>query len=86
MLISIIKLKNDIRINIFGYEGRQLFPIYISKEKFENQMNLLSITEGENRHYVLIKDFNKFMYNQTKHKERKYFVCIACNAFHQKIC
>ena len=22
---------------------------------------------------VLIKDFNKFMYNQTKHKERKHF-------------
>jgi len=28
-------------------------------------------------HYVLIKDFNKFMYNQTKHKERKHF-CLYC--------
>ena len=40
-------------------------------------MNLLLITEGKNKHYVLIKDFNKFMYNQTKHKERKYF-CMYC--------
>ena len=40
-------------------------------------MNLLLITENENKHYVLIKDFNKFMYNQTKHKERKHF-CMHC--------
>ena len=58
----------------------QPYPIYISKEKFEDQMNLLLITEGENRHYVLIKDFNKFMCNQTKHKERKnfYMYCLQC--------
>ena len=62
---------------MFGYEKIQLLPIYISKEKFENQMNLLLITEGKNRHYILIKDFNKFMYNQTKHKERKHF-CMHC--------
>ena len=29
------------------------------------------------KHYVLIKDFNKFMYNQTKHRERKIF-CMYC--------
>ena len=40
-------------------------------------MELLLITEGENNHYVLIKDFNKFMYNQTKHEHRKYF-CMYC--------
>ena len=40
-------------------------------------MNLLLITENQNKNYVLIKDFNKFMYNQTKHKERKHF-CMYC--------
>ena len=33
--------------------------------------------KDKNKHYVLIKDFNKFMYNQTKHKERKHF-CMYC--------
>ena len=56
---------------MFGYEEKQQYPIYISSEKFEDQMNLLLITNGENRHYVLIKDFNKLMYNQTKSKEKK---------------
>ena len=40
-------------------------------------MNLLLITKDENKHYILIKDFNKFMYNQNKHKERKHF-CMHC--------
>ena len=40
-------------------------------------MNLSLITKDENKHYVLIKDFNKFMYNHTKHKERKHF-CMFC--------
>ena len=38
---------------------------------------LLLITEGGNKHYVLIKDFNKFMFNQTKHEHRKHF-CMYC--------
>lgn len=36
-------------------------------------MKLLLITEVENKHYILIKDFNKFMCNQTKHEHRKHF-------------
>ena len=69
--------QNNIRINVFGYEKGQPFPIHISKETFEDQMNFLLITEDEKKHYVPIKDFNAFMYNQSKHKERKHF-CIYC--------
>ena len=72
-----IEKNNEININVFGYEEKQKYPIYVSKEKYEDCMNLLLITENENKHYVLIKDFNKFMYNQTKHKERKHF-CMHC--------
>ena len=66
-----VEKQNSIRINVFGYEDGQPFPIHISKETFEDQMNLLLITKDEKNHYVLIKDFNAFMYNQSKHKERK---------------
>ena len=72
-----VEKQNNIRINVFGYEKEQPFPIHISKETFEDQMNLLLITEDEKKHYVLIKDFNAFMYNQSKHKERKHF-CMYC--------
>ena len=69
--------QNSIRINVFGYEKRQPFPIHISEEKFEDQMNLLLITKDEKKHYVLIKDFSAFMYNQSKHKKKKHF-CMFC--------
>ena len=72
-----VEKQNSIRINVFGYEDGQPFPINISKETFEDQMNLLLITKDEKKHYVLIKDFNAFMYNQSKHKERKHF-CMYC--------
>ena len=72
-----IEKQNEININVFGYEDKQPYPIYVSKEKNEDHMNLLLITENENKHYVLIKDFNKFMYHQTKHNERKHF-CMYC--------
>ena len=75
--INKIEKQNNISINLFGYEEKQKFPIYISKEKYQDHMELLLITEGENKHYVLIKDFNKFMFNQTKHEHKKYF-CMYC--------
>ena len=60
--------KIDININVLGYEEKQEYPIYVSKEKYKDHMNLLLIIENEK---------NKFMYNQTKHKERKHF-CMYC--------
>ena len=40
-----VEKQNSIRINVFGYENGQPFPIYISKETFKDQMNLLLITK-----------------------------------------
>ena len=65
-----IETQKSIRINVLGYEKGQPFPIHISKETFKDQMNLLLITKDEKRHYFLIKDFNKFMYNQSKQREK----------------
>ena len=72
-----IEKQNNINVNVFSYEEKQAFPIYVSKEKFEDKMNLLLITEDENKHYVLMKDFNRFMYHKTKHQHRKHF-CMYC--------
>ena len=71
------KEQHQIKINVFGYEERQPYQIHISKETFEDQMNLLLITEDEKKHYALIRDFNRFMYNQSKHQHSKHF-CLSC--------
>ena len=72
-----IEKQNEININVFGYENKQPYPIYVSKEKYDDHMNLLYITENENKRYVLIKDFNAFMHSQTKSHQRKHF-CMYC--------
>ena len=82
---SKIEKENNIRINVFGYENKQKFPIYVSKEQFDKTLNLLFITEGNNKHYVLIKDFNEFMRNQTKHNEKKKtFMHVLSPVFHDR--
>ena len=72
-----IEKQNNIRVNLFGYENKQKFPIHISEEKFEKEFNLLLITNEETKHCALIKDINKFMYDQTKHKDKTHF-CMHC--------
>ena len=73
-----IEKQNEININVFGYENKQPYPIHVSKEKYDRQMNLLLITENENKHYILIKDFDRFMFNQTKHEHKKKHFCMNC--------
>ena len=52
-------MKNNICINVFGYENRLPFPIYISNQKFENSMDLLLVINENESHYVYIKDFDR---------------------------
>ena len=44
-----IEKQNEIRINVFGYENKQPYPIYVSKEKYDIQINLLLITENDKK-------------------------------------
>ena len=75
--INKIEKQNNIRINLFGYEEKQKFPIYISQEKFQDHLELLLINKDKKNHYVLVKNFNKFMFDQTKHNCKKHF-CMYC--------
>ena len=72
-----IEVRNSINVNFFGYEDKQLYPIFVSKGSNEKAFNLLLITEGVKKQYVLITYFNSLMYNKTKRRERKHF-CMHC--------
>ena len=39
------------------------------------------IGTGEKKYYVLIKDFNTFMYDHTLHRGRKHFCCYCLQVF-----
>ena len=62
-----IEKQNSINVNVFGYEEKQPFPIYLSKEESNKDvLNLLLITDNDKQHYVYIKNFNRFMHVPTK--------------------
>ena len=48
-------------------------------------MDLLLVIEGDKSHYVYIKDFDKFMFNKTKNKNKKYFCKSCLQCFSSKI-
>ena len=75
-----IEVKNNICINVFGYENRSVFPIYISNKKFKDSMDLLLLIDNDKLHYVYINDFNRFMFHKTKNKNKKWFCksCLQC--------
>ena len=68
---SKIETKNNIRINVFCYENKLNFPVYVSDQKFENSIDLLLVIDENNLHYVYIKEFDRLMFYKTKYKKQK---------------
>ena len=78
--INKIEVKNNICINVFGYENRLVFPIYVSDQKFEDSIDLLLLIDNDKSHYLYIKGFDRFMFHKTKNKNKKRFCrsCLQC--------
>ena len=78
--LSKIEVKNNIGINVFGYEDELVFPIYVSDKKFEDLIYFLLLIDDDKSHYVYIKDFDRFMFHKTKNKSKKWFCknCLQC--------
>ena len=60
-------------ISVFDYENKERYQIYVSKNTLKRYVDLLLIREEDKRYYVVVKDFNTFMYVHTLHRERKHF-------------
>ena len=54
---SQIERKNKICINVYCYENKLTFLIYISDQKFENSIDLLLVINENKLHYVYIQNF-----------------------------
>ena len=77
---SKIEKKSNICINVYYYENKLTFPIYVSDQKLDNLMNLLLVNDENKPHYVYIKDFDRFIFYKTKNINKKYFCksCLQC--------
>ena len=54
---SQIERKNKICIDVYCYENKLTFLIYISDQKFENSTDLLLVINENKLHYVYIQNF-----------------------------
>ena len=78
MTLTKWKKKNSIGISVFNYENKEKHPIYVSEKCcVEKHADLILIKDKGKKHYVLIKDFNTFMYNHTLHRRKNIFVVIV---------
>ena len=62
-----IEVMNKITINVFSYEDKIIYPVYLSDQSFNNVLDLSLVCN----HYVYIKDFNRRMFNKNKCKNKK---------------
>ena len=77
---SKIEVQNNICINVFGYENKLVFPIYVSNKEYRDSIDLLLLIRDNKSHYVYIKGFNRFIFHKTKNKNKKWFCksCLQC--------
>ena len=73
-------MMNNVCINVFAYENKLVFPIYVSDQNLKDSMDLLLLKTDDNYHYVYIKDFDRFMFHKTKNRNKKWF----CRSFLQR--
>ena len=66
-----IEVQNNICINMFCYENKMVFPIYVSDKRFKDSIDLLLLIDDDKSHYVYIKDFDRFMFHKTKNENKK---------------
>ena len=69
---SKIELQNKIGINVFSYENKVVYPVYLSDR--DDTMDLLLVSNGLEFHYEYVKDFDRLIFNKTKYKGKKIFL------------
>ena len=67
----IVKLKHKVKLVSIS--------VYLSSQKFNDSIDLLLISNEFLSHYVYMKDFDRLMFNKTKHKGKNTFVEIVSN-------
>ena len=70
-ILARLKYKIIFCINVFGYENRLVFPVYILDQTFKSSIDLLLLINDDKSHNVYIKDFNTFLFHKTKNKNKK---------------
>lgn len=75
--------KNNISVNVFGYE-KNMYPLFLTKERGLKHVDLLLIHRGENYHYCSIKNFNRLMVDQNADNNQYFYFHYCLHGFIKK--
>ena len=77
---NIEKIEDILEINICilsSDENNNVIPMFSSENNYKNDLNLLYYKD----HICLIKDLNKYLHRNNKHKNKTYFCSRCLNSF-----
>ena len=74
---SKVEVKNNICINVSGYENELLFPIYASDQKFEDSMDLLLLIDDDKHIMYTSKIFTDLFFIKQKIKTQNTFAKVV---------
>ena len=75
--IGKVENQNDLAINVFGWDKGVIVHRLSKQPEEEVRINLLLVEKAGKFHYTWIKNLNRLLYDQSKHREKKYF-CERC--------
>ncbi|CAH1646013.1 unnamed protein product [Spodoptera littoralis] len=83
--ISKVEKLNNISINVFGLEYNKekrcnsvVGPLYLTKCRTPNHINLLYISNGTNNHYCYIKNLSRLVSSQISRQHHAVYICDSC--------
>ena len=83
---SKIEVKNNICINVFGYENELVFPIYVSDQKFKSSIDFLLLMMKTNHVMCTFKILTDLCFTKQKIKTKNGFVEVVYSVLVVKVC
>ena len=73
-------------INVFSVnDNNNIYPLRINQKDCQKTIDLFLLSDGENQHYSLIKNFTRLTRSQyTSHKSSKIYICKKCLTHYTK--
>ena len=81
-----IEVKNNICINVFGYENKLAFLIYVSDQKFKDSMDLLLLLMMINHIMCTSKILTDLYFTKRKIKAKNRFVEVVYSVLVGNVC
>ena len=84
--ISVFERRNDVSVTVLALKGPEVYTARKSERRSSKNIELLLITNGEHRHYTVIKSLSRLLGSRnTRHKCKKHFFLNCLQGFHSEL-